>query len=117
MEFIMFVEVVVLHGMDLQKRFLTKLNLDQFEYTITEIKSGKCTESYYSEGKIVMQNVCDISKLFAYTIKGNYLFAVFSNFACAVFDLDNIDVSVDEFKAELDTIISKNNLSKTNRRR
>ena len=91
-----------------QKKFLSKLNLEEMDYTITEITKNKCTETYYKDGKIIMQNVCDITKLINYEIINNYAYIVFNNFACAIFDLSTLNVTIDELKKTLDTIISKN---------
>ncbi|MFQ6723854.1 MAG: hypothetical protein ACLRFE_00785 [Clostridia bacterium] len=96
-----------------QKKFLNQLNLAEIEYTITEIKKDKCTETYYKDGKIVMQNVCDMTKLVGYEFKDNYIFVVFNNFACAIFDLNTLDMPIDEFNQFLDTQISKNKATKS----
>lgn len=98
-----------------QKKFLKQLNLAEIEYTITEINKGKCVESYYKNDKIVMQNACDMTKLVAYQVKDNYVFVVFSNFACAIFDINTLSIDLEEFKQLLDTTISKNKLLKTNK--
>ena len=62
-----------------------------------------------------MQNSCDMSKVKAYKTKDNYLFVVFNNFACAIFDINTLTVELEEFKKYLDNTISKNNLTKTNK--
>ena len=98
-----------------QKKFLKQLNLAEIEYTITEISKNKCTESYYKNNKVVMQNVCEMSTLVAYQIKDNYAFVVFNNFACAIFDLNTLNISLEDFNHELDTVIAKNKLTKTNK--
>ncbi|MBQ3502292.1 MAG: hypothetical protein IJA72_01330 [Clostridia bacterium] len=103
---------VIIH---MQKKFLKQLNLTEIDYTITEIKNGKCIESYYKNNKVSMQNVCDVSKLVAYTVKDNYVFAVFSNFACAIFDINTLTMPLEEFKEYLDKTISKNKLTKSNK--
>lgn len=96
----------------IQKRFLRKLNLEEMDYTITEISKNKCTETYYKDGEIQLQNVCDVRKILCYTIDKKYAYVVFNNFACAVFDVDTLNVSIEEFKQTLDNIISKNKSSK-----
>lgn len=96
---------IIIHN---QKKFLTQLNLEQMDYTETQITKGKCTESYYKNNKLVMQNVCDITKLIGYEIKDHYVFIVFNNFACAVFDINTLNIPLDEFTKNLDTIINKN---------
>ena len=98
---------IILHT---QKKFLNQLNLAEIDYTVTEISKGQCLESYYKNNKLVMQNVCDMTTLVAYEIKDNYVFAVFNNFACAIFDLNTLTVSRDEFEQVLNTTISKNKL-------
>ena len=103
---------IIIH---MQKKFLKKLNLAEIDYTITEINKGKCLESYYKDNKITMQNSCDMSKVKAYKTKDNYLFVVFNNFACAIFDINTLTVELEEFKKYLDNTISKNNLTKTNK--
>lgn len=99
-----------------QKKFLRKLNLAEIDYTVTEIIKDKCFEKYYKNNKIEMQNVCDMNKLVAYEIRDNYAFIVFNNFACAIFDLKTLTVSVEEFEKELNIIISKNKSTKSKRR-
>ncbi|MBQ7798680.1 MAG: hypothetical protein IJ371_06120 [Clostridia bacterium] len=99
-----------------QKKFLKQLNLDEMDYTITEISKGKCTETYYKNNKIVMQNVCDISKLVAYEINDNYAYVVFNNFACAIFDLTTLNVSKEELIQTLDTTIAKNKSIKSKKK-
>ena len=91
-----------------QKKFLNKLNLAEIDYTITEISKDRCTESYYKNDKIVMQNVCDMSKVVAYELKLNHMFVIFDNFACAIFDLDTLSVDKEELFQVLDKAISKN---------
>lgn len=103
---------IILHT---QKKFLKQLELNNMDYTITEITKDKCTESYYKDNKIVMQNVCDISTIVGYEIKNNHAFVVFNNFACAIFDLTTLTISYDEFIKFLDTTISKNKLNKFKR--
>lgn len=107
--FSLLMPVLIVH---IQKKFLKKLNLAEIEYTTTEINKGKCLESYYKDNKIVMQNVCDMDKLIAYEVDSNYIFAVFNNFVCAVFDIDTLSISIDEMIAFLDNIISKNKSNK-----
>ncbi len=104
---------IILH---MQKKFLKQLNLAELDYTITEIKNNKCLESYYKNNKVTMQNVCDVSKIFAYVIKQSHVFVVFNNFACAIFDINTLTISLDEFKQYLDNTISKNKSSKSNKR-
>lgn len=99
-----------------QKKFLNQLNLAEIDYTVTQITKDKCTESYYKNNKIVMQNVCDINTLAAYEIKDNYAFLVFNNFACAIFDLNTLNIPLDEFTQTIEAIIAKNKLIKTNKR-
>ena len=77
-----------------QKKFLNQLNLAEMDYTETQISKNKCTETYYKDNKIVMQNVCDMSKLVNYEINNNHAFLVFNNFACAIFDLSTLNVSI-----------------------
>jgi len=91
-----------------QKKFLNKLDLQEMDYTITEISKGKCTETYYKDNKIVMQNVCDMNKLIAYEIREEHIFIVFDNFACAIFDLKTLNVPFEELKEHLDKTIAKN---------
>jgi len=99
-----------------QKKFLNQLNLAEIDYTVSEISKGKCLESYYKNNKIVMQNVCDMSTLVGYKIQDNYLFAVFNNFACAIFDLNTLSVPREEFESLLNDTISKNKQIKTKRK-
>ena len=105
--------LIIIHT---QKKFLKQLNLAEIDYTITEITKDKCLESYYKKDKIVMQNVCDLTELMVYEIKDNYAYVVFKNFACAIFDLSTLNISVDEFSQRLDTIISNNKLTKFSKR-
>ena len=100
---------IILH---IQKKFLKELNLAEIEYTITAISKDKCTESYYKNNKIVMQNVCDISTLAAYEIKDNHVFVVFNNFACAIFDVNTLSIPLQDFEQFLNTTISKNKIVK-----
>ncbi len=99
-----------------QKKFLRQLNLAEMDYTVTEIIKDKCFEKYYKNNKVEMQNVCDMNKLVAYEIRDNYAFIVFDNFACAIFDLTTLTVSVEEFEKELNVKISKNKPTKPKRR-
>lgn len=102
--------LIIIH---MQKKFLKQLNLAEIDYTVTEISKGKCLESYYKNNKIVMQNVCEMSKLIAYEIKGNYVYVVFSNFACAIFDLNTLTIAREEFEDMLNLTISKNKTHKS----
>lgn len=98
-----------------QKKFLKQLNLAEIDHTITEIKQDKCTETYYKNNKIVMQNVCDMSKVSAYKIEGCYAFVVFNNFACAIFDLNTLNVTCEELIQALDSAIAQNKPMKNKR--
>lgn len=99
----------------IQKKFLRKLDLAQNEYTLAEINKDKCVESFYKDGKITMQNVCDMNKLVGYQVDSNYVFLVFDNFACAIFDTTTLTISLEEFIKHLDIVISKNKTIKTKR--
>ena len=92
-----------------QKKFLRGLNLEEIEHTITEIKNKKCVETFYKDGKIVLQNVSDINKLVGYKVDGNYVFVVFNNYLCSVFDTNTLSIPLDEFVKYLDDIIAQNN--------
>lgn len=105
--------IIILH---IQKKFLKQLNLAEIDYTITEISKDKCTESFYKQNKVVMQNVCDMSTLVAYEVKDNYMFIVFNNFACAIFDLATLSIPLEEFEQLLNKTIAKNKLIKNNRK-
>ena len=96
----------------MQKKFLSKLDLDAMDYTETQITKDKCTETYYKDDKIMMQNVCDMTKLYGYQIKDNHIFIVFNNFACAIFDIHTLNISIDDFTQFLDSRIDKNKLRK-----
>ena len=98
-----------------QKKFLKQLNLAEIDYTITEIKQNKCTETYYKNNKIVMQNVCDMTKVSAYEMKDHYAFVVFNNFACAIFDLNTLNVTREELIQALDDAIAKSKPIKNKR--
>ena len=87
----------------------------EIDYTITEIKQNKCTETYYKNNKIVMQNVCDMTKVSAYELKDNYAFVVFNNFACAIFDLNTLNVTREELIQALDDAIAKSKPIKNKR--
>jgi len=102
--------VIILH---MQKKFLNQLNLSEIEYTETQINKDKCTETYYKDNKVVMQNVCDMTKLVAYEVKDNHVFVVFNNFACAIFDVTTLSISLDEFIQFLNTKLSRNKLIKS----
>lgn len=93
-----------------QRKFLKKLNLAEIEYTVTQIDNDKCTETYYKDNKIVMQNVCDMNKLVAYQVTKNNVFIVFNNFACAILDISTLNVSLDDALQTLDKAISKNKM-------
>ena len=105
--------LIILHT---QKKFLKQLNLAEIDYTVTEISKGKCLENYYKDNKIVMQNVCEMTKLVAYQIENNHAFIVFNNYACAIFDLDTLTVSREELEDLLNTTIAQNKLIKTKKR-
>ena len=96
----------------IQKKFLRQLNLEQVEYTTTEINKKKCVETFYGDGKIVLQNVTDVSKLVGYKIDGQHVFVVFNNYVCAIFDINTLSISIDEFVKCLNSIISQNQKSK-----
>lgn len=111
--FSLIMPIIILHN---QKKFLQQLNLAEMDYTTTEISKEKCIETYYKNNKISMQNVCNMNKLMAYKQQENYLFAVFNNFACAIFDLNALSVEKDELIKLLDTTIQHNKTNKTLKR-
>ncbi len=98
-----------------QKKFLKQLNLQEIDYIITSIEKDKCLETYYKNGKVFMQNVCMMSKLINYKIQDNYVFIVFNNFACAIFDINTLTISLEEFTEMLNNKISANKGAKTKR--
>ena len=63
-----------------------------------------------------MQNVCSMNKLMAYKQQGDYIFAVFSNFACAIFDINTLSVEKAELIQLFDTTIQNNKTNKTLKR-
>lgn len=96
-----------------QKKFLKQVVSNNFDYTLTEIDKDKCLESYYKEGRIVMQNSCDIKKLIGYEIQDNYIFLIFDNFASAIFDINTLkNISKDDFEQKLIAIIATNKMYK-----
>ena len=105
--------LIIIHN---QKKFLKELNLAEMDYTTTEINKEKCIETYYKDSKVSMQNVCDMNKLMAYKQQDNYIFAVFSNFACAIFDLSTLNVDKDELIKTFDTTIQRNKTNKSLKR-
>ena len=110
--FSLIMPTIIIHT---QKKFLKQLDLAEIDYTETLINNDKCTETYYKDKKIVMQNVCDMTKLVGYEIKDEHIFLVFNNFACAIFDINTLNIEVDKFTQILDTRISKNKLTKSNK--
>ena len=89
----------------------------EIDYTITEIKKDKCLESYYKNNKVVMQNVSQMSKIVAYKVEGNYVYVVFSNYACAIFDVNTLTIPLEQLEQLLCNTLAKNNANKTNRSR
>lgn len=91
------------------KKFLRKIDIDSMEYTQTEITSKHCTETYYKDGKVALQNACDIRALIGYQLMDNYMFLVFDNFACAVLDLNSLeDITSEQCEARISQIIKDN---------
>lgn len=105
--------LIILHN---QKKFLHELNLAEMDYTTTEINKEKCIETYYKNNKVSMQNVCSMNKLMAYKEQNNYIFAVFSNFACAVFDLSTLSLEKADLIEIFDKTIKNNKTNKTLKR-
>lgn len=104
---------IIIH---IQKKFLKQLNLEEIDYTITEINKGRCTESYYKDNKVKMQNVCSMSKLIGYRKVDNYVFVVFSNFACAIFDINTLNIDWADFEKYILNTILSNRQIKSNRK-
>ena len=111
--FSLIMPIIILHN---QKKFLQELNLAEMDYTTTEIIKEKCIETYYKNSKVSMQNVCNMNKLMAYKQHDSYIFAVFSNFACAIFDLTTLNIERDELIKNFDTTIQRNKTNKTLKR-
>lgn len=104
--------------LNMQKKFLRQVFTVGFDYTLTEIDKNKCIESYYKDGKILMQNVCDMNTLVGFCEQNGYLFLVFNNFANGIFKIDTLEnSSLEELKQKLEQTISKNKLLKVNKRR
>ena len=102
----------------MQKKFLRQVLVAEFDYTLTEIDKDKCLESYYKNGKIVMQNSCDMADLVGYIEDNNYIFLVFNNFATAIFDVNTLqNTTKEEFIKYLVETIDKNRLLKTKKRK
>lgn len=102
----------------MQKKFLRQVLVAEFDYTLTEIDKDKCLESYYKNGKIVMQNSCDMADLVGYIEDNNYIFLVFNNFATAIFDINTLqNTTKEEFIKYLVETIDKNRLLKTKKRK
>lgn len=91
------------------KKFLKKIDIDSMEYTETEITSKHCAETYYKDGKVALQNACDIRGLIGYQLMDNYMFLVFDNFACAVLDLNSLeDTTREQCETRISQIIKDN---------
>lgn len=111
--FSLIMPLIIVHN---QKRFLKELKIEEMDYTTTEISKEKCIETYYKDNKVSMQNVCNMNKLMAYKQQDNYIFAVFSNFACAIFDTNTLTIDKDELIRLFDTTIQRNKSNKTLKR-
>ena len=111
--FSLIMPLIILHN---QKKFLKELNISEMDYTTTEIIKEKCIETYYKDSKVSMQNVCNMNKLMAYKQQDNYIFAVFSNFACAIFDTNTLSIDKGELINLFDTTIQRNKSNKTLKR-
>ena len=104
--------------LNMQKKFLKQVFTVGFDYTLTEIDKNKCIESYYKDGKILMQNVCDMNTFVGFCEQDGYLFLVFNNFASGIFKIDTLkNATLEELKQKLEQTISKNKLLKVNKRR
>lgn len=92
------------------KKFLKKIDIDSMEYTITEITNKYCTETYYKDnGKVALQNACDIRDLIGYQVVDNYIFLVFNNFACAIMDMNTLEnTTPEECQIKISQIIQDN---------
>lgn len=91
------------------KKFLKKIDINSMEYTETEVTSKHCTETYYKDGKVALQNACDIRDLAGYQIVDNYMFLVFNNFACAILDMNTLEnVTAQECEARISQIVQDN---------
>ena len=95
-----------------QKKFLKKINIDEMDYTETEINDKNCTETYYKDGKVVLQNVCDIRDLMGYRLIDNHIFLVFNNFACAILDVSTLEnATLEECQNRISQIIANNKVN------
>lgn len=92
-----------------QKKFLKKINIDEMDYTETEINDKHCTETYYKDGKVALQNVCDIRDLMGCRLVDNHLFLIFNNFACAILDVTTLEnATLEECQTRISQIIANN---------
>lgn len=91
------------------KKFLKKIEIDTIEYTETEITNKYCTETYYKDGKVALQNACDIRDLMGYQREGEYIFLVFNNFACAILNVNTLEnCTIEQCEAKLLQIVQDN---------
>ncbi len=104
--------------LSMQKKFLRQVFTVGFDYTLTEIDKNKCLESYYKDGKILMQNVCDMTDLIGFSEQDGYLYLVFNNFATGIFKIVTLqNITLDKFKQNLEQTISKNKLLRVKKRK
>lgn len=95
-----------------QKKFLKKINIDDMDYTETEINDKNCIETYYKDGKVALQNVCDIRDLMGYRIIDGHIFLIFNNFACAILDVTTLEnATLEECQARILEIIANNKVN------
>lgn len=79
-----------------QKKYLSKIDETQFDYLISEYEKGKFKEKIYKDNKMLYCNEVAVDKIMSFKefeLKGNkYFLVLFNNYACIVFDLNNMTI-------------------------
>lgn len=100
-----------------QKKYLKNMEMQNYDYYISEYNKNVFKEKIYKDNKMVYANEISADKLVNFTEFEHYLLLVFDNFASLVFDVDNMQQgSKEDLIKTVTAIISSNKLIKTKRK-
>jgi len=96
-----------------QKKYLKHIEMQNYDYNISEYNKNVFKEKIYKDNKLVYANEINADRLVNFTQFEHYVLLVFDSFASLVFDVDNMQEGTKEdLIRTVEIIISGNRLRK-----
>lgn len=100
-----------------QKKYLKNMEVQNYDYYISEYNKNIFKEKIYKDNKMVYANEINADKLVTYTEFDHYVLLIFENFASLVFDIDSMqEGSKEDLIKTVTAIISNNSIRKSKKK-